>query len=38
MAAMADISDSDQKDLSYFWPISQPDASYQVQSQLAFLV
>ena len=29
---------SDQKDLRYFLPISQPDASYQVSSQLAFSV
>ena len=27
---------SDQKDFSYFWRISQPDAFYQVSSQLAF--
>ena len=29
---------SDQKDFSYFLPISQPDTSYQVSSQLAFSV
>ena len=27
---------SNQKDFSYFQPISHPDASYQVSSQLAF--
>ena len=27
---------SDQKDFSYFLPISQPDTSYQVSSQFAF--
>ena len=29
---------SDQKDFSYIWPISQPDASYQVSGPLAFSV
>ena len=32
MAAMQTSWISDQKDFSYFWPISQPDASCQVSS------
>ena len=36
MAAVAAILDFRWNYFSYFWSISQPDASYQVSSQLAF--